>query len=178
MEYILSLVSIAIGVAGIAIALWQRHERIRLRQVFDNYIFRIMEQAQALTPYQKDMQRILEGTENHAVRQWACMQYKGISDLYRTSVDHFLSTRARFTFDDLHRLVMSGVIVTRWEESIWRASVGARIENFRKEPPPFFIKNDEARRHEYLDQAIPEQSSKDDAKNTTPQQEENLKTPA
>jgi len=157
MVYILSIVSVVIGISGLVYAIWERNARARLNQLLDNYIFRIMEQIQSMIVYRDDINNILKNVNDPVIREWAIEMNKGLSDLYRTSVDHFLATRSIFTFNDLEYLVKSGVVTTYWEESVWRSCVCPRSENIKNDPPEYFLENNSKRRHKYF------------AKNTTEQ---------
>lgn len=151
MNQILSYVSVIIGVAGLIYAIWQRRTRIRMEQVLDNYLCRLMEQVQSIIIYRDDLRSVLSGIDNPKIKEWAIENYKGCSDIYRTAVDHFLATRAHFTFKDLNHLIKAGVITTYWEEGIWRAVIGYRPENQGEEPPPYFLKDNKKRRHKYFE---------------------------
>ena len=133
-SYWFDSVSLALAALGIVIAVVQsiriaRVENIRLTDVAAD-----LNRIKTMILTNKDAVRIND-VNNAEATAWIWKRQRGLSDHYVSLVRQYISAQKRFTFDDIYRLIETGVIDTPWQESVWREITSMRRENLKKLVP-------------------------------------------
>ncbi len=142
---VLSLVSFVVGILGFLIGYIQFHERVRLESILTTHLAGLINESRVIIPYADELDHLLEGINKPELLKWAWIVHKGISDIYRGTVRHYLASQGQFTYLDLKNLAEAGTINTVWEERVWRDLISLRKENKEKEVPELFLKDTKPR---------------------------------
>ena len=123
------------GTIGTVFALLQYRSNIKIETIRKTQLSATLNRVSNLVPFREEIERMVNGLEKKEMVSWAWRKYKGLSDLYIMMVSHYLYFEKIFSYEDLRRLISSGVISCSWEEDIWRSLIANRREN-SKVPVP------------------------------------------
>ena len=134
-------ISIAIGIAGLCFAVYERHSRQKLKRVLKNQYMVLFNRIKNYVPRASVIESyIIENklpTDSKLVRHlW--IKYQGLNDLYVSTVGYFLQHENKFTYSDLKKFVDNQFISSEWSEKVWRSLICHRKENRKSEVPDLF----------------------------------------
>ena len=140
----LNFLSIAIGITGVALAVYEAQSKSKLEKVLKSQIVLMLTRVRVLAPWAHSIRTDIKKYStpaNSNMNKYLWTQYQGINDLYTQMVGYYLQYESSFTYTDLKTMIDNDFINSHWQEEVWRSLMVHRPENREAPVPDYYISN-------------------------------------
>lgn len=131
-----TIISFSIAIVSLILTIIQTLKLVKLKNIYRTDIAEAINRTKMMIITNKDASEILKNSKNPKITAWIWKRQRGISDLYVSLVRQYVSSMNKFKYSDIKKLIDSGLIETRWQESIWREIIALRKENLKYDALP------------------------------------------
>jgi hypothetical protein len=129
--FIATVVGLAVGVIGVAVAVSQGRRATRLSTVTQQGLMEAISQLSPLLMSNEQTQSLATSDGELVASHYAVLERHrlGLTDLYRRLIHQYLAGEKRFTFERLTSATVDGIIHGGEAVDVWRQAISQRKEN-------------------------------------------------